>query len=156
MSVLRGVLVFVGAMLLQWWWNTHLSFWGAAPQFLLAFTVLIAARRGAVPAMLAGFVWGLFADAQRAEVFGASALLYVLAAYAAGMLRKQIDLRAIGPMAIAVFLLSWAYFIGYGFLGSIFWKSFQWVGWIPALATPFLNCLAAGAGALAWELRDQA
>ena len=148
--------LFVGAMLLQWWWSAHLSYWGAGPQFLLAFTVIIAAQRGPVPAMLAGFVWGLFIDAQRADLFGASALLLTLIGYGAGMVRKQIDLRAAGPMAIAVLILSWAYVLGFGLVGSVFARSFAWVGWVPALATPPLNCLVAAAGAVAWELRERA
>jgi rod shape-determining protein MreD len=143
MRYLRGALLFVAAMFLQWWWNTHLAYWGAAPQFLLALTVVVAARRGPVPAMLVGFAWGLFSDTLRADLFGADAMLYALAGYGAGMVRRQIDLGAPEPLAATVFLLTWAYALLLGVLGHVFMKSFLWVGWIPFLTTPFMNALAA-------------
>lgn len=152
MKPLRAAFLFVGAMFLQWWWNTHLSYWGAAPQFLLALTVLLAARRGPVPAMLFGFAWGLYADALRADLFGANALLYTLAGYTAGNVRKQIDLRATGPLAITVLILSWGYVLMIGLLGAVFERSFFWVGWVPALFTPFLNALAVSAAALGGDI----
>ena len=95
-ELLRGACLFVAAMFLQWWWNAHFAYWGAAPQFLFALTVVIAARRGPVTAMLIGYAWGLFSDTLRADLFGADALLYALAGYAAGMVRRQIDLSAPG------------------------------------------------------------
>ncbi|MBI4059842.1 MAG: rod shape-determining protein MreD [Elusimicrobia bacterium] len=154
-AFLRAVALFVGAMLLQWWWNTHLAYWGAAPQFLLALTILIAARRGAVPGMLAGFGWGLYLDVARAELFGASALILTLAAYFIGVARRQIDLRANGPLAATTFLFTWAGFMGLGLLGLIFTKSFEWCGWVAALLTPFLNVAAVSVAALFWDARGE-
>lgn len=154
MNAARAALLLAAAMLLQWWWSTHLAYWGAAPQFLLALTVLIAARRGPVPAMLIGWTWGLYSDVLRADLFGADALLYMLAGYVAGEFRRQVDLEATGPLAVAVFLFSWAYLLLRGVLGTIFAKSFLWAGWIPALATPLLNALTAAAAAELWDSRS--
>lgn len=151
---LRGVLVFFGAMFLQWWWNTHLAYWGAAPQFLLVLTILLAARRGPVLGMLAGFGWGLYLDVARAELFGASALILTLAAYFVGVARRQIDLRALGPLAATTFLFTWGAFVTLGLLGLVFTKSFEWSGWIAVAATPFLNVVAATVFALVWDARD--
>jgi rod shape-determining protein MreD len=156
MSYLRGAVLFVAAMFVQWWWNSHLAYWGAAPQFLLALTVLVAARRGPVAAMLTGFAWGLFSDTLRADLFGADALLYALAGYAAGMVRRQIDLSAPEPLAATVFLLTWAYALLLGLLGHVFMKSFVWIGWIPFLTAPFMNALVAIAGALYLDARGAA
>ena len=153
MNILRGAVLFVLAMFVQWWWNAHLAYWGAAPQFLFAFTVLIAARRGPVAAMLIGYVWGLYSDTLRADMFGASALLYAMAGYVSGMLRRQIDLSAPEPLAATVFILSLAYALGFGVLGHIFRGSFAWIGWTSVLATPFLNALVALIGAAMWEIR---
>ena len=150
---LRGVALFIGAMFLQWWWNTHFAYWGAAPQFLLVLTILIAARRGAVLGMLAGFGWGLYLDVARAELFGASALTLTLAAYFVGVARRQIDLRAPGPLAATTFLFTWASFIGLGLLGLTFTKSFEWSGWIAIMVTPFLNAATVTVAALAWDAR---
>ena len=150
-SFVRGLAVFIGAMFMQWWWNTHFAYWGAAPQFLLALTVLIAARRGPVAAMLIGWVWGLYVDTLRADLFGACALLYALTGYAAGMVRRQIDLSAPEPLAATVFLLTLVCALGLGVLGAVFSKSFVWVGWTPFLADPFLNSLVVLLAAAAWE-----
>lgn len=152
MRLLRTITIFIAVMFLQWWWNTHLSYWGAAPQFLLALTVLLAARRGPVTAMLFGFIWGLFIDVLRADLFGASALLFTLAGYTAGALRKQLDLRAAGPLAATVFILSWSYILMFGLLGSVFNRSFFWVGWVPALTTPLMNALAVVVADMVWEI----
>ncbi len=154
MSFVRGTLLFLGAMFLQWWWNTHLAYWGAAPHLLLALTILVAARRGPVAAMLVGWVWGLYTDTLRADLFGANALLYMLAGYAAGAVRRQMDLRAGGPLAATVFLMSWGYALALGVLGSVFAKSFYWVGWPTFLAAPFMNSAVALFGALVWEWGD--
>ncbi len=150
---LRAVALFIGAMFLQWWWNTHFAYWGAAPQLLLVLTIFIAARRGPVLGMLAGFGWGLYLDVARAELFGASALTLTLAAYSAGVARRQIDLRAAGSLAATTFLLTWVVFIGHGFLGLIFTKSFEWSGWISILVTPFLNAAVVTVAALLWDAR---
>jgi rod shape-determining protein MreD len=152
MRLVRGSLLFVGAMFAQWWWNTHLAYWGAAPQILLTLTIVVAARRGPVPAMLLGWVWGLYADSLRADLFGADALLYALAGYCAGMIRRQLDLRAVGPLVATVFLFSWGYALLLGLLGQIFAKSFFWVGVAPFIASPFLNAGVAVAAAVMMDL----
>lgn len=153
-SAVRGFVLFIGAMFLQWWWNTHFAYWGAAPQFLLVLTILIAARRGPVLGMLAGFVWGLYLDVARAELFGASALTMTLVAYFAGVARRQIDLRAAGPLAATTLLFSWCAFLGHGTLGLIFTKSFESPGWIALIVTPFLNALVVIAVSVLWDARD--
>lgn len=151
---LRGAALFVGAMFLQWWWNTHFAYWGAAPQFLLVLTVLIAARRGPILGMLAGFGWGIYLDVARAELFGASALILTLVAYAVGLVRRQIDLRAAGPLAAMTFFLTWGGFVVLGVLGLAFTRSFEWSGWIAVLATPFLNVAAVTVAAVLWDARS--
>ena len=151
MSYLRGAVLFVAAMFVQWWWNCHLAYWGAAPQFLLALTMLVAARRGPVPAMLIGYAWGLFSDTLRADLFGADALLYALAGYGAGVVRRQLDLGSPEPLAATVFLTTWAYALMLGFLGHVFLKSFVWVGWVSFLTAPFMNAVVAVLGAALFE-----
>lgn len=151
---LRGAALFIGAMFLQWWWNTHFAYWGAAPQFLLVLTVIIAARRGPVLGMLAGFGWGIYLDVARAELFGASALILTLAAYFVGLVRRQIDLRAAGPLAVMTFFFTWGGFVVLGLIGLAFTRSFEWSGWIAVLATPFLNVVTVTVAALLWDARE--
>jgi rod shape-determining protein MreD len=152
---LRGAVLFLGAMFLQWWWNTHFAYWGAAPQFLLVLTILIATRRGPVLGMLAGFGWGLYLDVARAELFGSSALILTVAAYVAGVVRRQIDLRAAGPLAATTFLFTWAGFFAQGLLGLAFTKSFESPGWMSLLLTPFFNAMVVTAGAVLWDSRGK-
>lgn len=152
-GLIRATMLFIGAMFAQWWWNTHFAYWGAAPQFLFVLTIMIAARRGPILGMLAGFGWGLYLDVTRAELFGASALTLTLAAYFVGVARRQIDLRAPGPLAMTTFLFTWAAFIGLGLLGLVFTKSFEWSGWVSILVTPFLNAAAVSAAAVLWDAR---
>lgn len=150
---LSGLALFIVAMFVQWWWNTHFAYWGAAPQFLLVLTILIAARRGPVLGMIAGFGWGLYLDVARAELFGASALILALAAYFVGVARRQVDLRAAGPLAVTTFLFTWAGFLGLGLIGLTFTKSFEWSGWISVFVTPFLNAAVVTVAALLWDAR---
>lgn len=153
-SLIRGAVVFVGAMFLQWWWNTHFAYWGAAPQFLFVLTLLVAARRGPVAGMLAGFVWGLYLDVARAELFGASALALTFCAWLVGAVRRHIDLRAPGPLAAGSFMLTLFVFVLHGLLGLVFARSFEWPTWTAALATPFLNALTAVVLSIVWEVTE--
>ncbi len=153
MSLLRLAALWAGAMLAQWWWSAHAPAWAGSPQILLALTVVIAARDGAGLAVPFGWTWGLYSDVLRADLFGADALLYMLAGYAAGLVRRQVDLEAPGPLAVAVFLLSWLYLLARLALGLIFARTALWPGWIAALANPPLNAALAVAAAAMWDRR---
>lgn len=156
MIILRGGALFVAAMFVQWWCDSRLVLGGAVPQVLFALTVLVAARRGPLAGMLLGYAWGLYADTLRADLFGANALLYAWAGYAAGMIRRQLDLRAAGPLTGTTVLLSWAYVFGLGALGQVFLKSFPWGGWMAFLLVPFLNAAVAVLAAAAWDAKGDA
>lgn len=144
----RATLAVVGVMIAQWWCNSHMGSWGFAPQLLLSLTILLAARRGPVTAMLLGYIWGLYSDLLRADLFGADAMLFAMAGYIAGLARKHVDLRAPGPLAASIFLFSWGYDLLLGLIGLVFLKSFIWVGWAAVLVTPFINAIAAGIASL--------
>lgn len=138
------------AMFLQWWWSTHFSLWGLSPQILLVLTVALAARQGPA-AMVYGFVWGLWLDSLRPELFGANALLLTLLGYATGAVRRQIDLADMLSQCAAVVIMTWSYFLMYGILGLIFGQAFLWVGWAAFLCDPFCNCLLIPFAAIAWN-----
>jgi rod shape-determining protein MreD len=140
-TFLKLAVIFVAAMLVQWWWSTHGTIWGVAPQLLLVLTVALAARQGPVRAMFFGFLWGLFLDTLAGRLVGANALALTMAAYGAGSVRRQIDLMGVGPQCVTVFGLTWAYFLIIGLIGLVFLKSFLWVGWASFLIDPFYNCL---------------
>lgn len=144
---------FVAAMFAQWWWNSHLAYGGVAPQILLALTVLVAARSGPIAAMLCGYAWGLYADTLRPDLFGANALLYAWAGYAAGAIRRQMDLREAGPLVVTVLVVSWAYALSLAALGQVFLRAPIWDGGLPFLAVPFLNAAVAIAVAALWDAK---
>ncbi len=143
MRALRAVFLFAAAAVAQWWWSSHLALWGLAPQLLLVLTVAVAARSGANPGMAYGFLWGLSLDLLRAQLFGGNAFTLMLAGYATGTLRRQIDLSDFLSLCAVVFLATWGYFLCYGLLGAIFTKSFLWPGWSAFLCDPLYNCLLA-------------
>ncbi|HVA67568.1 MAG TPA: rod shape-determining protein MreD [Elusimicrobiota bacterium] len=147
-SILRALAVFFGAAFLQWLWSTHFAPYGLAPQILLVLTVAEASRRGAPPAMALGFFWGLFLDTRGVGFFGANALALVLLAYAAGLVRHQMDSGEAAPQAVLAVIASWAYFLFLGLVSWIFTQRFSWVGWADFLVLPFYNGLLAVALAL--------
>ena len=150
-SLTRGVLAFLLAMVAHWWWTTHLSAFGVAPQLLLVLTVIAAARGGPVKAMVAGFSWGLFLDLLNARLFGANALALTLVGYGTGSIRRQVDVTGIGPQTVVIFSMTWAYFLLIGMLSKIFASQFLWVGWAQFLIDPFYNCFVGLLIALVWQ-----
>ncbi|OGR88836.1 MAG: rod shape-determining protein MreD [Elusimicrobia bacterium RIFCSPHIGHO2_02_FULL_57_9] len=153
MNFLRGAIFFLTAMLIQWWWATHFSLAGLAPQLLLILTVVVAARQGPVRAMCLGFGWGLFLDVLNPALFGANALALTLAGYGTGALRRLVDVTGLAPQCVVVFGMTWAYFLALGMIGVVFAKYFVWVGWPAFLFDPFYNCLTAGVLFLFWTDR---
>lgn len=141
MSYPRGAVLFLAAALLQWWWSMSLSFWGLTPQLLLVLTVAMSARVGPNAGMCYGFLWGLFLDVLRPDLFGGNALALLLVGFGAGALRRQIDVLDLVSQTVMVALMSWGYFLFYGLLGAVFAKSFIWVGWPAFLFDPLYNCL---------------
>ncbi len=141
MNPVRLLVIFFAAMVAQWWWMTHFSIFGLAPQLLLVLTVALAARYGALWGMSAGFLWGLFLDLMSPRLFGANALAFTWIAWGTGSVRRQIDVAGLGPQAVVVVAMTWAYFLLLGVLGLIFSKSFFWVG-LPAFCLdPFYNAV---------------
>ena len=151
MSHLRGSVLFAAAVFLQWWWSTQLSVWGLSPQVLLVLTVALAARFGPNPGMCYGFLWGLFLDALRPQLFGANAFTLMLVGYGTGTIRRQIEVVDLVSQCVVVFLMTWGYFLFYGLLGVVFAKTFFWVGWSAFLFDPFFNCLLVPVAALCWK-----
>lgn len=135
--------VFFVAMVGQWWLNTRAPMGGLAPQLLLVLVVGVAARQGAVRAMTLGFFWGLFLDTLSPHLFGGNALLLTLVGWGTGSVRRQIDVAGLGPQCAVIFMMTLAYFVFLGALGLVFMRQFLWVGWLPFLVMPFLNCVAA-------------
>lgn len=137
MTWLRLIVIFFGAMLVQWW----LSTFAWSPMLLLVLTIAVSAALGPAAGMVCGFGWGLFLDVLRPHLFGANALLFTLGAYGTGMARRQIDVVGVGPQTVLVFGMTWAYFVMMGLIGLVFSRTFIWPGWKVVLLTPIYNCV---------------
>ena len=149
MNFLKGAVLFLAAALLQWWWSTRMSFWGLSPQILLVLTVAMAARLGPNSGMCYGFLWGLFLDVLRPELFGGNAFVLMLVGYGTGALRRQIDVLDAVSQSLIVLCMTWGSFLLYGALGAVFAKGFIWVGWPAFIFDPLYNCFIVPPAALA-------
>ena len=138
-GLLRMAGLFVAAMVAQWWWSTHGSVAGVAPQLLLVLTVVVAAKHGPLRGMVLGFLWGLFLDVLAARLVGANALGLTLVAYGTGSVRRQVDLLGLVPQTLMVFWTTLVYFAFIGVVGLVFNRTFLWVGWASLLILPFYN-----------------
>ncbi len=140
---LRTLGLFFTAAFVQWLWSAHFAPYGLAPQILLVLTVAAASRQGPAAAMSLGFFWGLFLDALIGGLFGANALILVLLAYLAGLVRHQMNAGEAAPRAVLVFAATWAYFLLLAAVSWAFTRHVLWGGWTDLLILPFYNSLVA-------------
>jgi hypothetical protein len=68
------------------------------------------------------------------------------------MVRKQIDLRAAGPLAVCTMLMTLGVLLAHGLLGLVFARSWEHFGWMTWTFTPLLNGFLAGVGAVLWDV----
>lgn len=148
MRFLRGAALFVGALALQWWWSTHMSLFGLAPQLLLVLCAALASERGAPVAQSYGFFWGLCLDAAEPRLFGAHALGLTLAGYLVGVVRRQMDVAGPAPQLVLAVAVSWLYYLLLASAGLLFEGRAFWVGWKVFWLGPAFNAAVAPAGFL--------
>lgn len=143
MSALRAAGLFLGGLLLEWFWSTYLSFFGLAPCIMLILTVAVASREGPVAGQVYGFLWGLSLDVLSVHVFGAGALALTLTGYLVGMLRRQMDVSSPLSQCMVVGTVSLAFHLFVGIMGLIFERQFLWVGAKVFFLATLYNCLLA-------------
>jgi len=98
--------------------------------------------RGPLVGQVVGLSWGLLVDASSLGLMGVHTLLYALAGYTGGMLRRQLDETKIWSQAIFSFGISCAYAVGYLFLDRLFSTGSGTLSWRLG-AQPFVNALVA-------------
>ncbi len=143
--------VYGGALVGQWVWASEFPFFGYSPQLVLVATVALAARRGALPAMSAGFLGGLLGNVGTRRLFGIDALAFVWVAYGVWWLSKNVDTSRCMPQCVLTVLMSWGYAALASAAGLVFAGSIQWPGWSACLVVPLYNALAAAALFMALE-----
>ena len=143
MGPLGWVAVFAAALVGQWVWASEFPFFGYSPQLLLVAPVALAARRGALAAMSAGFVGGLLGNVGSRRLFGIDALAFVWIAYGVWALSKNVDTSRLMPQCALTIFMSWAYAALAIVAGLAFAGAPQWPGWAGCFVVPFYNALAA-------------
>ena len=100
--------------------------------------------RGPIVGQSLGFIWGLLTDASSLGLMGMHTLLYALAGYVAGMLRRQLDETKTFTQSFFTFAASLAYVVLYVGLDHVFTSAERPVGWQMAIQ-PVVNALLAPA-----------
>ena len=111
-------------------------------QWILIAVLHFGLARGPWEGEWVGFVWGLLVDASSLGLLGIHAILYALAGYAAGMLRRQLDSSKMWTQAIFSWMASTVYFVLYWVLERFFSVNegaFQWA----FLTVPLINAVFA-------------
>ena len=111
-------------------------------QWILIAVLRFGLARGPWVGEWVGFTWGFLVDASSLGLLGIHAILYALAGYAAGMLRRQLDSSKMWTQAIFSWMVSTAYFALYWVLERFFSVnegSFQWA----FLTVPLINAVFA-------------
>lgn len=146
MRVLRGTLVFLGAVVVQWWWPSRLPIFGLAPQVLLVLTIAAASTEVPAFSLTVAFFWGIILDTIGVHLFGGNALALTATAYVVWLLKRQMDVS--NPISQSMFtaIISIVYVVGLAILGLIFKGETYWPGWGSFIFTPVLNAVAAPFG----------
>ena len=113
-------------------------------QWLLIAILHFGLRRGPWTGEWVGFIWGIFVDAASMGMLGIHAMLYALAGYAAGMLRRQLDASKVWTQSIFTWIVSMVYFLVYLVIERFFSAaegSFHWT----VLTVPLMNAFLAPA-----------
>ncbi|MBI3547753.1 MAG: rod shape-determining protein MreD [Elusimicrobia bacterium] len=146
MRYLRGVGVFVGAVLVQWWWPSRLPIFGFAPQVLLVMTIAAASTEVPAFSLTVAFLWGLVLDTIGVHLFGGNALALTGTAYLVWLVKRQADVS--NPLSQAAFtgLISFGYALFLAALALVFKGEAYWPGWGSFFVTPVFNAIAAPIG----------
>lgn len=111
-------------------------------QWILIAVLHFGLSRGPWTGELLGFVWGLLMDASSMGLLGVHAILFALAGYTAGILRRQLDSTKISTQAIFSWMVTMVYFALYFIVQRFFAVdegTFQW-GFV---TVPLMNALIA-------------
>lgn len=146
MKVLQWPAVFLGAVVVQWWWSTHLAVFGLAPQVLFLLVVAVASSAGPVPGQCFAFGWGLALDVMAPHLFGGNALVLTLLAYLVGVGRRQMDVTSPVSQAFLVALLTPVYSLALSVVGLVFEGDGFWADWKALCLLPLYNAVLAPIG----------
>lgn len=115
---------------------------GFSANLVLVAVLSFGLSRGPLVGELLGFVWGLLVDAASLGFIGIHALLYTLAGYMAGVLKRQLDESKMGAQSLFTLGISILYMgFSYG-LQRLFSYGIRPISWA-IVAQPLSNAILA-------------
>ena len=153
----RALFLFFTVWILLWGQVVSNHFLGGtifAVQWILIAVLHFGLARGPWSGEIMGFTLGILVDASSMGLLGVHAILYSLAGYAAGMVRRQLDDSKVWTQAIFSWVASMVYFILYLVVEKFFSASegsFQWA----FVTVPVMNAIFAPVVFQALELWSQ-
>lgn len=111
-------------------------------QWAFLATLYFGLSRGPWVGECMGFTWGLFLDAASLGSLGVNAMLYAVAGYAAGSMRRQLDASKLWTQCIFSLLASVAYYSVYFLVTRFLSSADEPLRWM-YLTVPVLNALVA-------------
>jgi len=107
--------------------------------FLLLIVVAHGFRMGALMGETMGFLWGLLVDAVGIYYFGLETLLYSVAGYVAGKLRRRVASERQPAQMFVGFAVSVYYFLGLYAVRSFFGEAVDGPSWFGTIFSIMIN-----------------
>lgn len=141
MTIIRQLVIYFAVIIFHWWWGTHWTVDGIAPNIVFVGVMCAAVLYGPVSSHAFGFCWGLYLDILGTSLFGGYALTFTLLVYTVRWFCRQMEI--VGPFSHAVmaWIMSVAGMLFYQLLALIFLHELVWRGWEVFFWEPCLNAL---------------
>ncbi|OVE77574.1 rod shape-determining protein MreD [bacterium F11] len=117
------------------------SFYGVSPQLLLLLVVTHGFLKGPLMGETLGFCWGLMMDAMGVNFFGLQSLLFALAGYISGTLRRRVASERPTAQLLIALITTLYYFIGMSLVAYLLDGYISSIPWVDILLAILFNVL---------------
>ncbi len=136
------VTTLVIGLALQVFLSRYFSLFGVSPQVLLLFVVAFGFSFGPILGETMGFLWGITSDAVGASLFGLNGLLFTLAGYIGGTLRRRVASERPTAQVVIALISTVCYGLGVAAISALFEEGLRLSFWL-LLCQAALNALIA-------------
>lgn len=140
-KVLYGLASLVLGISLHIIFNRYLANYGIGPHLLLLFVVAHGFLVGPMMGEILGFCWGLTMDAMGVNLFGLQSLLFALAGYLAGKLRRRVASERISTQLFIAVITTGYYFLGSYLIRTVLEVGHQAITFTHLFLALFFNIL---------------